>query len=167
MDTYRQFEGLSIYGQKAPRNRTLKGPEARLGFVLYRAGLAVSRGYERALAPINASPADAGVLSTLAYDGPNHTRALGRLLGLGRQTIVNVTKRLEEAGLISRSAALQDRRLTLFEITVTGKKRLEGIERIASAFDQQLKEILGSDKEAELLQMLRPLLSTPAFAHED
>jgi DNA-binding MarR family transcriptional regulator len=143
------------------------GPQARLGFLLYRAGLAVARGYERALAPVGASPAEAGVLSTLSYDGPNHIRGLARLLGLGRQTIVNVTRRLEADGRVVRQADATDARLALFAITSAGRDRLATIEAIAMAFDAQLRATVGADSEAMLVDRLQFILADPSLSHDD
>lgn len=152
--------------QAAPRGEA-PPPGARLGFVVYRAGLAVSRGYERALKPIKATPVDAGVLSVLAYSGAHHTRALGRMLGLGRQTIVNVTKRLEEQGLIARATSDSDGRLAVFAVTETGRQRLAEIEVIAAAFDRQLTAIVGAASEPILIEKLQLILEAPALSHED
>jgi MarR family transcriptional regulator, lower aerobic nicotinate degradation pathway regulator len=142
-------------------------PQYRLGFMLYRSGLAVARGYERALKPVDASPTDAGVLSSLAYTGPSHTRALGRLLGLGRQTIVNVTKRLEESDLIKRDISERDSRLVMFAITPAGRTRLSEIERIASRFDTQLRHVVGADNEQDLIRKLQLVLEAPFLAYEE
>jgi DNA-binding MarR family transcriptional regulator len=153
----------------ADETRTSKPapPKERLGFMLYRTGLAVARGYERALKPIGASPADAGVLSALAYNGPNHTRGLARLLGLGRQTIVNVTKRLEDGKLLKRMVSERDSRLALFEITALGRKRLSEIEIIASRLDGQLRDIVGARNERDLTTKLQLVLAAPFLAHEE
>lgn len=142
-------------------------PRERLGFMIYRSGLAVSRGFERALSPIDTTPSEAGVLSALAYSGPNHVRALARLLGLGRQTIVNVTKRLEEQHLVERSLSKEDARLSVFAITVAGRHKLAAIEKIAAAFDEQLRVIVGPHREAELTQALQKIVDAPYLAYED
>jgi DNA-binding MarR family transcriptional regulator len=142
-------------------------PEGRLGFMLYRAGLAVSRGYERALAPIAVSPTEAGVLTTLIYAGPAHVRGLARQLGLGRQTIVNVTRSLESAGLVKRSASPDDARLALFSITAKGRTRFASIERIARAFDAELSALVDAKSERTLLVQLQRVIDAPMFVHED
>jgi DNA-binding MarR family transcriptional regulator len=149
------------------RTRKPTEPTARLGFLLYRSGLAIARGYERALKPIDASPTDAGVLSALAYSGPNHTRGLARMLGLGRQTIVNVTKRLEDSGLIARNASDRDGRLAVFAISKKGSTRLAEIEVIASGFDGQLSAIVGAANEQGLVETLQRILAAPMLTHEE
>jgi DNA-binding MarR family transcriptional regulator len=142
-------------------------PRERLGFMIYRSGLAVSRGFERALKPIETTPSEAGVLSALAYSGPNHVRGLARLLGLGRQTIVNVARRLEEQRLVERSASKEDARLSVFGITMAGRRKLSAVEKIATAFDEQLRTIVGSQREADLTQVLQRIVDAPFLAYED
>ncbi len=149
----------------AQRSDDRRPPESRLGFLLYRAGLAISRGYERALQPLTATPVEAGVLSVLAYEGPNHVRALGRKLGLGRQTIVNVAKSLVEAGLVERVASEADARLNLLTITKTGRSRLARIEQIATRFDQELRDVVGLEGERHMIEKLQKILVSPQFEH--
>jgi DNA-binding MarR family transcriptional regulator len=144
----------------------LTEPKQRLGFLLYRAGLAVSRGYERALKPIDVAPVEAGVLSALCYSGPNHVRGLARLLGVGRQTIVNTTKSLELQSLILRITSEEDARLTTFSIAPAGKRKLKQVEIIAQAFDQELRTIVGVNHEAVLIQKLASIVESPLLAYE-
>jgi DNA-binding MarR family transcriptional regulator len=144
----------------------LTEPKQRLGFLLYRAGLAVSRGYERALKPIDVAPVEAGVLSALCYSGPNHVRGLARLLGVGRQTIVNTTKSLELQSLILRITSEEDARLTTFSIAPAGKRKLKQVEIIAQAFDQELRTIVGVNHEAVLIQKLASIVESPSLAYE-
>jgi DNA-binding MarR family transcriptional regulator len=152
---------------RTPEAAAPSPPDGRLGFLLYRAGLAVARGYERALKPIDGSPVEAGILSTLAYQGPSHTRALARLLGLGRQTISNVTKRLEHRDFIRRLSDERDSRLALFEISPAGRRHLAEIETIASGFDAMLRDLVGEGGERQMADHLRTLLASPELSHED
>jgi DNA-binding MarR family transcriptional regulator len=141
--------------------------EQRLGFLIYRAGLAVARGYERALKPIGVMPVEAGVLTSLHHGGPNHVRGLARQLGVGRQTIVNVTRALEQRSWIERRTSSDDGRLTIFSITTTGKNRLSEVEMLATAFDGQLREVIGQDHEATIIRHLQHVLGAAFLAHED
>lgn len=142
-------------------------PDKRLGFLVYRAGLAVSRGYERALKPIGVTPTEAGVLSALGYSGPNHIRGLGRLLGIGRQTIVNVTKSLETKQWVTRAAADHDARLMLFSIADAGRQRLAQVEVIARKFDTALQRTIGEHREAGLIEDLSKIVEAEFLAYED
>lgn len=144
----------------------LRPPSARLGFLLYRSGLAIARGFERALAPLNMMPVESGLLMTLAYDGPNHVRGLARLLGVGRQTVVNATRRLETAGLVRRMPSPLDSRLVQFSITSKGRRLLIDVENIAEGFDAQLRTITGEENEALIAGALQELLATSFLAYE-
>jgi DNA-binding MarR family transcriptional regulator len=143
------------------------GNDQRLGFLIYRAGLAVSRGYERALKPLGVMPVEAGVLTALRHGGPNHVRGLARALGVGRQTIVNVTRALEERTWIERSASEEDARLAVFTIAPAGRQKLNAIEKLASAFDAKLREVVGLEQEAGLIQQLQQIVEAQFLAHED
>lgn len=139
----------------------------RLGFLVYRAGLAVSRGYERALKPIGIMPVEAGVLGSLGYSGPNHVRGLARQLGVGRQTIVNVTRSLELRQWITRMLSEQDARLVVFRIEPQGQTLLAAVEKIAKAFDSKLGEIVGPPQDILLIAQLQQIVDAPFLAHED
>jgi MarR family transcriptional regulator, organic hydroperoxide resistance regulator len=141
--------------------------EQRLGFMIYRAGLAIARGYERVLSPIKVVPVESGVLGSLCYRGPNHVRGLARQLGVGRQTIVNVTKSLESKGWISRALSANDARLVMFSISQSGRKKMQSIEAISTEFDTRLSEIVGKSNEHKMIQLLRDIVSSPFLGHQD
>jgi DNA-binding MarR family transcriptional regulator len=142
-------------------------PEARVGFLIYRAGLAVARGYERALAPLGMTPAEAGVLSALAYSGPAHVRELARRLGIGRQSAVNVTKALLAQGQIARIDGGADARLVVYGITPKGQERLAASEGTIGAFDRAVSEILGPDIVPTVSASLHRLVTAETLAHDD
>lgn len=142
-------------------------PNKRLGFLIYRAGLAVSRGYERALKPLGVTPTEAGVLGALRYSGPNHVRGLGRLLGVGRQTIVNVTRALEAKEWIAREPADHDARLIIHVIAAEGVRQLTRIEQIAQSFDQALRDTISNSVEPSLVDELTKIVNAPFLAYED
>jgi MarR family transcriptional regulator, lower aerobic nicotinate degradation pathway regulator len=141
--------------------------QQRLGFLVYRAGLAVSRGYERALKPIGIMPVEAGVLGSLGYGGPNHLRGLARQLGVGRQTIVNVTRVLEQRGWISRAPSDQDARLVIFSISPAGRTKLVSVEDVAQTFDGKLGRVVSPPHAILLIEQLQRIVDAPFLAHED
>ncbi len=142
-------------------------PGARLGFLLYRAGLAVSRGYERALAPLDTSPVEVGVLSALSYSGPQHVRGLARLLGIGRQSAVNVTKALLARQEIERRSSEEDTRLVVYVVTALGRSRLDRCEGVVAQFDARLRSTVGELEERELVRQLGRIVNAPFLAHEE
>jgi DNA-binding MarR family transcriptional regulator len=86
---------------------------------------------------------------------------------VGRQTIVNVTRALEERTWIERSASEEDARLAVFTIAPAGRQKLNAIEKLASAFDAKLREVVGLEQEAGLIQQLRQIVEAQFLAHED
>lgn len=142
-------------------------PDRRLGFLVYRAGLAVARGYERALKPIGVTPTEAGVLSALGYGGPNHVRGLGRLLGVSRQTIVNVTKALDGKGWTGRAPSPADQRLQMLAISDAGRGILAQVEAVAREFDARLLTVVEAEGEGRLLAELGRIVDAPFLAYED
>jgi DNA-binding MarR family transcriptional regulator len=141
--------------------------DQRLGFMIYRAGLAIARGYERVLKPINIVPVEAGVLGSLCYEGTNHVRGLARQLGVGRQTIVNVTKSLEAKNWISRSVSPEDARLVVFLISQPGRKKMREIEALAAEFDGKLRDIVGNSNEQDLIEHMRDIVGSTFLGYED
>ncbi len=144
-----------------------KQHDRRLGFLLYRAGLAVARGYERALKPMNVMPVEVGVLSSLCYEGPNHVRGLARQLGVGRQTVFNVTKALATRGWLVRNLSERDARLAVFSISQAGSAELAAIETLVHQFDAELASIAGAENDAVVIETLKDIVASPFFAHED
>lgn len=142
------------------------GTTASIGFLLYRSGLSIARGYERALAPLGVNPAQAGVLTALADGGPMHVRGLGRLLGLGRQTIVNVAKELTARSLLERCSDPTDERRTLLQITIEGRALLDQVRAIAIPFDAEIEELIGPDHLPAVAAALARVIESPGFAHE-
>ncbi len=135
--------------------------------MIYRAGLAIARGYERVLKPINVIPVESGVLGSLLYIGPNHVRGLARQLGVGRQTIVNVTRSLEDKGWVKRSLSPDDARLVIYSISPSGRKKMQDIEALSRDFDAKLRETVGPTNEQILIHHLRAVVSSPFLGHED
>lgn len=136
-------------------------PEDTLGFLLYRVGLAVSRAYEAASREGGLRPVETGILSAIAADGPQHVRGLSRRLGVGRQTIVNLTDQLAARGLITKEASTEDARLVEVALTAQGRAALGKARKISARFDAALAEPLTPAREAAMCADLRALLASP------
>jgi DNA-binding MarR family transcriptional regulator len=116
-------------------------PGNRLGFALYRVGREIARSYQLALSPLGVRPDHAGILTAIAYEGPLHIRALSRLLGINRQSIVNAVDELEREGAVERQPHPVDTRVVMVAITRAGKAKLRRIEEIATDYDARLDSI--------------------------
>ena len=121
----------------------------------------------QSMAKSKSGSGEAGVLSALAFSRPNHVHGLGRELGLGRQTIVNVTKRLKDLSCVERSSSIEDARSTVFAIPEAGQRKLDEVEGIAPAFEAQLRNEEGGDQETNLTPALRRIVEAPFLAYMD
>ena len=141
---------------QAPRS-DVAPPDARLGFLIYRAGLAVAQAYADRMRPSGLTPGEVGVLTQLASYGPGHIREIGRALGVSPQTVVNLGRSLEAKQMVRHANSMEDRRTVLLSITEKGRETLDKADRIARAFDRAIEAAIGSDATATA-RALRMLL---------
>lgn len=132
----------------------------RLGFLLYRVGLMVSRVYEARMRPLGFAPAEVGLLTYLASEGADHVRAIARSLGVSPQTVVNLTRSLEKRGLVSREASSSDQRAITVRLTQPGRRALARADALAKELDAELAETVGFASVNGMMQGLSALLAS-------
>lgn len=150
-----------------PSFDSMAAPEARIGFLLYRVGLAVSRSFERRLKPLDAKPVQTGVLNVLAAKGPESVRGLGRALGVNRQTIVNVSDELAARGWLTKRVDAGDRRAVTIAITAKGRAALAELDKVAVAFERDLARILPVTRLKPLFEDLRALAESDLLSDNE
>ncbi len=138
---------------------SIPDPQDRVGFLIYRAGLHVARAYEERMRPAGFAPVEVGVLTLLASRGALHVRAVGRALGVSRQTAVNVTRDLERRGLVTRETPPEDRRALVVAIAPAGRDALARAEAIAQGYDAELAAAIGAELAADVAAGLRRVLA--------
>ncbi len=139
----------------------MAAPEQRIGFLLYRAGLAVAQAYEARMRPSGFTPGEVGVLTHLASHGAGHIREIGRALGVSPQTVINLARGLEAKEMVLRTGSSADRRTVILNITATGRAALLRADEIARRFDKAIENLLGKDAHTTS-SALRKLLETEA-----
>ena len=97
-----------------------------------------------------------GILHVLDENGPMSQQQLGRMLRIDRTTMVKLIDALEEHKLAKRKDHPEDRRAYLVEITPTGKKALQEIQKVAEKMEADL---LGQFTEPERKIIRRALLT--------
>ena len=103
-----------------------------LCFALYSADHAMARLYRPLLTPLGLTYPQYLVLVTLwAQDGQS-VGALGEQLGLESSTLTPLLKRMEEAGLLTRTRSREDERVVLATLTDKGRALEAEAGRIAS-----------------------------------
>lgn len=144
---------------RPPRTR-FRPPSERIGFLLYRAGLAVGREYERTISGLGFSPTEVGLMTHVAAHGPDHVRSIARVLGVSAQTVLNQARGLEQSGLLVRTEAPSDRRLVVLELTDEGRRALSNIDVAANTFDVAIAGLLGETDVSGMAAALRRLLAS-------
>lgn len=102
-----------------------RGPEGHLGYLVRQANVAVRAAMERALADLDATPAQFAVLTMIvAYPGVSGA-ALARLTFLTPQTINVIVRNLEKGGAIQKSADAVHGRILRLQATAKGQALLK------------------------------------------
>jgi DNA-binding MarR family transcriptional regulator len=96
------------------------------------------------------SPSLTAALSTIERHGPLTPSELATRERIQRPTVTRVVARLEEAGLIERTADLYDRRSSLLAATAKGRALLEELRTRKTAFLAERLEGLTPDERATL-----------------
>ncbi len=83
---------------------------------------------------------------------------LSRMLFTDKSNVTAIADRLESAGLIKRSPALQDRRVIMLTLTPEGVALHE---QVFAAHEQRIRTLIGSDEEVlqQAVQILEPIRS--------
>ncbi|WP_131738158.1 MarR family winged helix-turn-helix transcriptional regulator [Actinomadura roseirufa] len=116
----------------------------------------------QALSPLGITVRGLVVLLALPMYGPVNQRDLIGHIGIDKSTMVRLIDELEEAGLVSRERAPQDRRAYLIVLTPRGERVLAEARRL---FEEANAHIFGSFTEAErrqLVDLLRRLIEQQA-----
>ena len=117
-----------------------QGHETVLNIVL--TGSLLAKEGNRILRPFKLTEAQFNVLMLLKYqsvDGRINQTNLGNMMLVNRANITGLVDRMEEAGLVRRTADSEDRRVNYIEITDAGYQVLE---KARKAYYSCLEEIL-------------------------
>ena len=135
-----------------------------LCFALYGAAHAFSRAYKPLLEPLGLTYPQFLVMISLWERDGQPVKALGEALGLDSGTLSPLLKRLEQAGLVSRTRAKTDERQV--NITLTEKGR--ALQAAASAVMPVLAEATGCglDEVVSLRERLKSLQKSLSEAGE-
>lgn len=101
---------------------------------------------------------DFAVLAALTEFGALTQADLGRRLGLDRANVNGIVARLEDDGLVQRSADEADRRRRLLRPTDEGSSRLADLEQLATAVQDELLAPLDAGEREQLRVLLDRVL---------
>ncbi|MBX6368627.1 MAG: MarR family transcriptional regulator [Rhodospirillales bacterium] len=125
-----------------------------LGYHLRRAHVAVFQDFARAMAGLDVTPGQVGVLQVIAGNPGLSQTALGRALGIDRSTVVAVIDRLEGRGLVVRALSPNDRRSHALRLSAAGEKTLAEIERRVRAHERRIARGLSAEERERLIGLL-------------
>ena len=119
------------------------------GLLTERLAAAGARGYHYRL------------LAALAEFGPSSQASLGRHTRMDRSDVVAAVSELAAQGLVERAADPADRRRNVVTLTPRGTVRLERLDQVLAAVQDELLAPLSGAERAELARLLARLLDSP------
>jgi len=119
------------------------------GLLTERLAAAGARGYHYRL------------LAALAEFGPSSQASLGRRTRMDRSDVVAAVGELAAEGLVERAADPADRRRNVVTLTPRGTVRLERLDQVLAAVQDELLAPLSGAERAELARLLARLVDSP------
>ena len=111
--------------------------------------------------------AQAATLEALGHEGTLRLGDLGRRLGIAPSTLTRNLARLEETGLVARSADPEDARSARVALTGAGTRAADRLERQQQAFARAVLERLPAEKREAVVENLVELLVAVREATEE
>ncbi len=142
-----------------PRKPAPASPlDAHLGFWMRFVSNQVSSEFERAMEARGVSVSEWVALRTL-YDAPETTHAaLMAALGMTKGAVSKVVSRLQDKGLVTRSAHGADARAQVLALTRAGRALVPALARDADANDARFFGHLGARQQRELKALLQEMV---------
>jgi DNA-binding MarR family transcriptional regulator len=127
---------------------------SNLGYRVRRTQLWVFKDVSRRLAPFGLSPAQFSVLAVIAANPGINQLTIASALDIERAGLGRLVDRLEQQGLVTRTASLVHPRYYVLHLTAAGARLLERVRPVIAASEQALAEKLGSNVYQGLLRSL-------------
>ncbi|RYG67892.1 MarR family transcriptional regulator [bacterium] len=107
----------------------------QISFALYSASNRIIRMHKPFLEPLGLTYPQFLVMLALYEDAPRTVGDLGLELGMENGTLTPLLKRLQSAGLVTRTRDLQDERRVLIDLTAAG----EALREVACAIPEKIE----------------------------
>jgi DNA-binding MarR family transcriptional regulator len=125
-----------------------------LAFLLSQVGAHSSARFAERLAPLELTPAHAGILRVIKQADGLSQQALGEKLGMYPSRLVVVLDELERRSLVERRDSPTDRRSYALYLTEAGRDALEKVGRIAHQHQEDICAALDESERAQLAEFL-------------
>ena len=134
----------------------ISGP--RIRFLLLQAERAVAAQERRFIHENHRmGESDFRVLETLLSHGALKVSAIGRKVLLTSGSISSAVDRLEKRGLVGRSRNLNDRRISVIELTRAGREMVEAADMQHAELLENLVSPLSNAEKSQLANLLRKM----------
>ena len=142
--------------QSLPDARTLQRLDRQLCFALYSSSLLMTKLYKPVLAPLGLTYPQYLVLLVLWETDRVMVSELGERLFLDSGTLTPLLKRMETAGLLTRTRAVDDERRVIVGLTAAGRalrRKAEGVPiTVACATGCELDELTALTAQLQALR---------------
>jgi DNA-binding MarR family transcriptional regulator len=137
-----------------PDDPSATPPFRGIAFRLSSLGYAVSRGFSRALEPLELEPSEFAVLRAVGFNEGQSQQALAAQLRISPSRMVSIVDELESRKLLERRPNPTDRRARSLHLTKAGQKLLERGFAIARAFEERASGGLSDAERDQLVDLL-------------
>jgi DNA-binding MarR family transcriptional regulator len=128
-----------------------------LGYRLRRAQGAMHRDFMAAIGPLNVTQKQTAAL-WLIHANPGVSQvSVAAALGMDRATMMSITDRLEERGLVVRRKSSTDRRRQELYLTPAGQALMRKIKARIAAHEERVKAMFAGPELAALLAALEKI----------
>lgn len=128
----------------------MSAPRRRIAFLLAQLGADATAAFEKAIAPLNVTASEAGMLRLVGRQPGITQKAAGEHLGVGPSRVVAVLDQLEQQSYVERRRSASDRRSHEIHLTTSGTRLLAKLRPIAERHERTFTEMLNG---AELDQL--------------
>jgi DNA-binding MarR family transcriptional regulator len=130
---------------------------ARIGYLLRRAQMAVFSDFYRTFSALGISPAQYSILVVIARNPGRSQSEVADALGIQKTNFVGVIKNLEKRALVLRTAMPTDRRSFALTLSPAGVSQLAVLNSEAEAHEERIRQQFGAQEYAALFEPLSRL----------
>lgn len=130
------------------------GLSATFGFHLRMAYIAISRHFAAAMAPLDLTQKQLGVLWLIGANGGVSQVALAGALAMDRASMMAIVDRLQDRGLLVRERSKQDGRRQELYLTPKGRKLLSQSKAVIAEHERWITERFSDSEAASLIDAL-------------
>ncbi len=127
------------------------------GFWLRRAQLTVMKSFEQHLGELKLRPVEAAALVLIGKNRGLSQSSLTAALGTDQSSMVGISTRLEERGLIERRRLMPDRRFQILDLTKDGELAVVAVKEGLSVHNKNVLRNLSPAERDLLIQLLKKI----------